>query len=145
MLSAEEAELLHVLPGPLIAAGAEGKILFMNPAAADLLGYEDPRALVGRPLTDLMPARMVEQHRKGFQRYLRTGQSKLLGRRVRVPARTKTGEEKPIDLRIRMFRRPDGTDLIVAAMGMADPKESVIDLAVARLEKTLVERAYQLI
>jgi PAS domain S-box-containing protein len=143
MLDPEEVAELERLPSPLIASTRDGRIAYMNQAACDLLGW-DPADCVGQPLTLLMPARMHRAHLAGIQRYMRTHESRLLGRPVRVPALRKDGREVEVELLLRMFRRPDGSDLVVAAL-----RDVVTDADVGRdvlrLETRLQRRAYELV
>lgn len=143
MLSTDEKRLLRSLPGPLIAAEKQGTILWVNKPSCILLDYDEPEELIGRPLTTIMPERLVARHQEGFRRYLETGRSRLLGHRIRVIALTRTGDEQAIELCIRMFRREDGTDLIIAAMGIADSAENHIEFSVTRLEDELSRRHYE--
>lgn len=103
----------------------------------------DPEDLVGAPLTRIIPDRFIERHQKGFKNYLETGQSRLLGKRIRVYALTGTQEEVPIELCIRMFRRPDNSDLIIGAMKLADSEEDYVDFSIRTVEDELVERQYK--
>lgn len=143
MLFPHERALVDGLQGPVIAADAEGRIDHLN-AAAEALFRWPPGALVGQPLTVLMPARMRDAHRQGFERWRRTGTSRLLGRPVRVPALRGDGTEVDIELTLRMFRRPDGSDLVVAVLREAalagPPPKDVVEL-----ETRLQRRAYQLV
>ncbi len=141
MVSAEEEELLTALPGAILAADSRGRIVYANATSAELLGWEDPEHLVGRRITSMMPERMIALHEAGFQRYLREGRSRLLGKRVRVPVLRSDRLEEEMDVRIRMFRRPDGTDLIIAAFE-APAAAGQMDLTVVRLEQLLAERDY---
>lgn len=145
VLSAEERRLLELLPGPLVTAGAGGTILYANLSACTMLGYDHPQELTGKTLQRLMPERFRDKHQTGFSRYRRTGRSHLLGKRVRVVALTKNGDEVAIELCIRMFRRSDGTDLIIGAFALADSSEDYIDLSVSAMEDHLEQRAYTLV
>lgn len=142
MLDEQERRLLLLLPGPILAADHRGAILYANQPACKVLGYKDPKELVGRSIISLMPPRFVQRHIQGFERYLQTGQSGLLGKRIRASALTRTGEERPIELHVRMFRRPDGSDLIIGAFSPADAKEHYVEFSVSRLEEELVDRDY---
>lgn len=142
MLSVDERRLLDQMPGPLIASGAGGMVLYANRPACALLHYEALDALVGRPLQSLMPKRMRDKHQQGFSRYRRTGRSHLLGKRIRVIALTKDETEIGIELCIRMYRRHDGTDLIIGAFTLADSGEDYIDMCISRIEDDLEDRAY---
>ncbi len=137
--------MLEFLPGPLIASNSDQKILYANKEACELLGYDEPDELVGEPLTIIVPERFRPQHNAGFGRYRRTGQSRLLGKQIRVDALKNDGEEVGIELCIRMFRRPDGTDFIVGMLAPKGTHKDVVDLSVSTLTSKLEKRAYKLV
>lgn len=110
-----------------------------------MLGYDEPEELVGEHLTILVPERFRPQHEAGFGRYRRTGQSRLLGKQIRVDALKKNGDEVGIELSIRMFRRPDGTDFIVGMLAPGGTHKDVVDLSAAKLTSKLEKRAYKLV
>ena len=143
MTSEEERALLSAFPGAIIASDASGRIVFLNPAAERLLGWPT-EAAAGRPLSILMPVRMRARHEAGIRRYLETHESRLLGKPVRVPALRMDGTELDVDLMLRLFRRPDGSDFIVATMGAADA-EAPAPAGLIELETKLQKRMYQLV
>lgn len=139
----DEAALLESVEGPVVASDETGTIAYLNAPAQNLFGWllDD---VVGKPLTVLMPARMHTAHRAGIRRYLETRRSHLLGKAVRVPAVRSDGEEFEIELTLRMFRRPDGSDLIVALVHKVAPGEPAKP-NVLQLETQLMRRAYELV
>ncbi len=141
MLRPEDQGTFWASAGAIVTVGDDGLISFASPEACALLGWDD--ALIGQPLTTIIPERLKGAHRAGFDRYVRTGESRLQGSTVRVPARKRDGTEQDIDLTIRVFRRPDGTKLVsaalsVAALGRAPPGLKVI-------EDALTRRMYELV
>lgn len=141
MLSPDEELLLEQLGGARIVAERGGRIAYVSEEAGELLGY-DPYDLVGMPIATLVPARLVRQHYAGFQRYLRTGQSRLLGQAIEVPAVCGDGRETTIKMSILMFKRPDGSDLIISTLLSAS---DAARLPTVQLERELVNRAYALV
>jgi len=136
----EEAAILGQAETGIVAADDKGRIVFANLAAAEAMG----RSLgVGSMLSDLMPERLREKHHSGFRRYVETGESRLEGRTVRVPALAASGDEREVDLTIRVFRRPDGSKLAVASVQAAATGRPPRDLY--RIESALAARAYRLI
>lgn len=142
MLPPAEAEVLERAGGAVVAAEATGRIAYFSTGAEAMFGRR-AADVVGQPLTLLMPPRMHAAHRAGIQRYLRTHESRLLGRPVRVPALRADGTEFEVDLQLRMFRRPDGSDLIIAALQEARPGARPPDLL--EIESGLQRRAYDLV
>lgn len=143
MLPSDEGSLLDAVAEPVLASDATGRIAHANPAAADLFGWP-AGALVGLPLTVLMPERMRDRHRAGIGRYLETHESRLFGQPVRVPALRRDGHEFEIELRLRLFRRPDGSDLILAAVRSVAEADRPAP-GVLEMETRLQRRAYQLV
>jgi len=81
----------------VVSIDDRGLIVFANPAAATIFGYK-PTALLGKPLTLLMPEYMRELHRNGFERYLATGQRHLNWQGTELTALRKNGEEFPVEV-----------------------------------------------
>lgn len=139
-MDAMEQDILHGAEDGIIAADEAGNIAFVNAAASQVMG----RPLApGMPLTDLMPRRLQGRHRAGFSRYVRTGESQLEGRTIRVPAVDELGREREVDLTIRVFQRPDGSRLAVASVCLARTHQTPPDLE--RIESALAARAYSLV
>jgi PAS domain S-box-containing protein len=81
-----------------------GNIVEVNEAAERTFGYTAAE-MVGQELAALMvPPRLREPHRRGLQRYVETGQSKMINHPVEIEAMRKDGSEFPVELAIT---RPD--------------------------------------
>jgi sigma-B regulation protein RsbU (phosphoserine phosphatase) len=109
--------LLEALPDAVVVADREGRIAYVNPAIQALLGHE-PGALLGRPLTVLMPERLRRGHGDGFARYAATGEGKLVGATTQLPALHASGHEVAIDLTISRLQQTAaaGDDALVVAV-----------------------------
>jgi len=84
----------------IVAIDHEGRITEFNPAAEHTFGHRRSDVL-GRPLADvIIPPSLREKHRTGFARYLATGDSRVLGRRVEMNALCSDGREIPVELTI---------------------------------------------
>ena len=78
--------------------------------AVGVFGWSRDEA-VGRTMADLIiPARYREAHRNGLQRYLKSRQGDVLGRRLEVSGIRKNGEEFPVELSISPIQ--DGERII---------------------------------
>ncbi|MBY0241365.1 MAG: response regulator, partial [Burkholderiaceae bacterium] len=85
----------------------QGRIVGWNSQAETIFGWRREEAL-GLPLeSTIIPSRFRRDHRKGMQRYIRTGQGAVLDRRVELHALHKDGREFPIDLAITRIRLDD--------------------------------------
>jgi len=74
------------------------KIVYWNPAAERIFGYSADEA-VGRALHEfLAPRRMHDEYRKGFARFVKTGQGPVINRSVEMVAMKKDGTEFPMEV-----------------------------------------------
>ena len=84
----------------IITVDAKGVVLEFNPAAEKIFGYRRDAAL-GRQMAELIvPPALRDAHFKGFQRYLSTGEARLLGKRMEVPALRSDGTQFEVELAI---------------------------------------------
>jgi PAS domain S-box-containing protein len=81
----------------IISADHTGDIMSWNKAATDILGYSEEEA-VGQRLELIIPERYHEAHRNGMARFTATGEGQVIGTTVELFARTKSGDELPIEL-----------------------------------------------
>ena len=107
--------LVEALSDGVIAADELGTIVYANRSVARLLGWE-PSDLVGRPVSTIIPARLREAHRAGFEHLVRTGEERIIGTPVRVPALTSTGDERSIELVLSRLPRSEGGLYAVATL-----------------------------
>ena len=102
-LRASEARKTAILDCALdgiVTIDAEGRITEFNRAAEGMFGFA--RAdVVGKPLAEtIVPPALREKHRRGLARYLATGRSALLGKRIEMPGLRADGTEIPLELAI---------------------------------------------
>lgn len=94
-----EAILRSSLDG-VVAMDHEGNILEFNPAAEAAFGRTSAE-VIGRPLAEmLVPPRMRDAHWAGLRRYLETGESNILGRRLELTGMRADGSEFPVELTV---------------------------------------------
>ena len=84
----------------VITMNHEGQIVEFNPAAESTFGYR--RAdVVGKTVAEmLIPEQLRDEHRQGLERYLSTGESHILGRRMELTGRRSDGTEFPVEVSI---------------------------------------------
>ena len=83
-----------------IAMDARGIVLDWNPQAEKTFGFTRSEAL-GRALSELIiPERYREAHRAGLQRFLSTGEARVIGRPIEITALNRLREEFPVELSI---------------------------------------------
>jgi PAS domain S-box-containing protein len=86
----------------------KGIVVDWNPQAEAIFGW--PRAeAIGRPVVDLIvPERYRAAHADGLGRFLRSGESAILGRRFEIEALRRDGQEFKIEVSVTALRRRDG-------------------------------------
>lgn len=111
--------ILDSLADAIIVADLYGRIVYLNLAAERLLGWTRAE-VTGQLLHVLMPEHLHEAHTIGFERFVKTREPKILGQRVRVPARTKRGAELEVELTLSTFKDKDGELCVIATMRDAE-------------------------
>ena len=108
--------VLDRLQDGVVAVDSGNRIVYCNPAAADLLGY-DEETLLGRPLVTVIPERLREAHLAAFAHYLLTGEGHIIGRPVSMPALRSDGSEIDLELTVTAVPRGDDEgDLFIAVL-----------------------------
>jgi PAS domain S-box-containing protein len=84
----------------VLAVDHHGCLTEFNPASERTFGWRREEVL-GRPLGDvIVPPELRQAHHEGFRRYLETGEARVLGRRLELPALRKDGSTFPCELSI---------------------------------------------
>jgi PAS domain S-box-containing protein len=97
---ARKAAILDSALDCIVAIDHEGRITEFNPAAERTFGYRRSE-VVGKDLADvIIPPSLREEHRRGFVRYLVTGEARMLGRRIETTAVRSDGSKFPVELAI---------------------------------------------
>ena len=81
----------------IVTVDADGEIVFANAAVERVFGHE-PAALVGEPLTTIMPDRLHERHLAAMGTYLETGERSLDWTDIQLPGRHADGHEIQLDI-----------------------------------------------
>ncbi|HWE40340.1 MAG TPA: EAL domain-containing protein [Isosphaeraceae bacterium] len=102
---AQKAAIIATAPDAIVTMDHHGRIVEFNPAAEAIFGYRAAGA-IGRPMDELIiPPSRGPAHREGLARYLATGRSGVLGRRIEAAARRADGSEFPAELTINAIAR----------------------------------------
>lgn len=92
-------------PEGFIAIDNHGRIVEWNRACEDMFGWT-PAQAAGCQLSELIiPEHLREAHERGVTRYLETGEAKVVGRPLVLPALRRDGAELSVELTIRASRR----------------------------------------
>src|SRR5437763_3740592 len=106
-LAQRESELrlrsiLDTVPDAIVVIDAQAVIQSFSPAAERLFGY-DSAEVIGRNVNILMPSPYREAHDGYIERYLRTGERRIIGIGRVVTGRRKNGETFPMELQVGEF------------------------------------------
>lgn len=102
--SEEKFRLISTTAKDAIAiVGTEEQVVYWNPAAEKLFGYEANQAIGKNLHTLLTPVRYRDEAHSGFERFRQYGEGNLIGKTLELTALHKSGEEFPIELSISAF------------------------------------------
>ena len=106
-LAQRESELrlrsiLDTVPDAIVVIDAQGVIQSFSPAAERLFRY-DSAEVIGRNVNILMPSPYREAHDGYIERYLRTGERRIIGIGRVVTGQRKNGETFPMELQVGEF------------------------------------------
>ena len=122
-----------------IIADRQGTILYTNDALEQLLGWP-AASLVGRPVTTIVPRRLLAAHRSGFARWAEAGGG-LDGRYLRLPALNADGTEMPVGAVMSPVTGIDGQDHVLALIRPRDaPHEAVNAVALELISELAQEQ-----
>jgi PAS domain S-box-containing protein len=89
--------LLEAVSDAVIGARSDGVISHWNHGAERLLGYTATQA-IGQRLGLIIPERMRDAHERGMTRHMATGEARVIGQAVEMPAVHSGGYEVPVEL-----------------------------------------------
>ena len=104
---------VHTAGDAIIAAGADGRIIFWNPAATRIFGFSETEAL-GQSLDLIIPQRFRARHWEGYRQVMETGKSKYAADVLRVPATAKDGRALSIAFTVTLLESAQGERMIAA-------------------------------
>jgi PAS domain S-box-containing protein len=97
---ARKGAILNAAFDCIITMDAEGLVVEVNQATERMFGYTADE-MVGRELAELIiPTELREAHRLGVERYVSTGQARMVGHPVELPAMRADGSEFPVEIAI---------------------------------------------
>ena len=156
---ARKTAILNAAFDCIVTMDGSGHIVEVNAATETTFGYS-AEEMVGRELAEIMipPGRLREDHRRGLQRYMDTGASRIVGHPVELTAMRADGSTFPVELAVT---RPDlpGPALFcgylrdvterrraeLALQGMAEEQAALRRVATAVAAEVEPERLFGLI
>ncbi|MEJ7610857.1 MAG: PAS domain S-box protein [Ferruginibacter sp.] len=127
--------ILQYAPDAIVSIDEKGMIVNWNPEAETMFGWTENEVL-GVELTDtIIPERYREQHRKGIQHFLRTGEGPAINRPLVLSALNKQLDEFPIELKVSATKVKDNYIFISFIRDIRVRKEA---------EETILNKTIQL-
>ncbi len=123
----------------IVSVDHEGNVIEFNPAAERCFGFSR-KDIIGKAMVELMiPPALRVRHREGFRRYVETGESRVLGQRLALPALRADGTEIEIELAIIRLPGTNPPVFTAFARDVTDVKraEQAVRLSQERLERAL--------
>lgn len=113
----------------IVTCDEGGVVTEFNPSAERIFGQSRERAL-GLPLEALLiPPELRASHRAGFQRFLDTRRSDVLGRRLEMPALRADGSRFPVELAVTAVELAGGVGFIGFMRDVTEAAETRAALA----------------
>ena len=95
--------ILNMTADGIIVIDARGRIEAFNPGAQTLFGYPESE-VIGRNVSLLMPSPQHEDHDQYLERYLTTGEARIIGLGREVTGRRRDGTVFPVHLSVGEMR-----------------------------------------
>jgi PAS domain S-box-containing protein len=108
--------LLQSSSEAIMASDVEGKIMFWNPGATRIFGFDATEAL-GQSLDLIIPEKLRARHWQGYRHVMATGHSRYSeGDLLSVPALTKDGRRISVEFTIAILRDDQGNMIGMASV-----------------------------
>ncbi len=133
--------LIDAAVDAIVVIGDDSRIVHFNPGAERLFGYQAAEVLRQR-VEMLMPQPYRDEHNQYIDRYLKTGERRIIGIGREVRGRNRAGEEFPIDLAVGETRI-GALRLFVAII--RDLRQRTYLEAMLRHERQQAERIFELV
>jgi PAS domain S-box-containing protein len=117
----------------IVSADSAGRIRYLNRAASAGFGWsiDDARE---QPLTILMPERFRAMHDAGMQRFLATGEARVIGRTLELVGLRRDGSEFPIEISIARWDNAGEPNFTAIVRDISERKRSELALEDQRLQ-----------
>ncbi|HYW35142.1 MAG TPA: PAS domain S-box protein [Balneolaceae bacterium] len=136
-----KASILQTAIDAIVTINHEGRIIEFNKAAEEMFGH-DISAVIGKMVHEvIIPEEYKQQHVERLQRYLQTGEGKILGQRRRMRAQRADGSIFPVEVSINRIKNTDPPKFTAFIRDITDrvKKENRIQSALEEKEIMLQE------
>jgi PAS domain S-box-containing protein len=108
-------QLVEAVGDGIMACNAAGAIILWNAACTRIFGFTESEAL-GKPLDLIIPERQRRRHWDGYDKTMRTGETRYGADLLRVPALHRDGRPLSIAFTVAMLHAPDGAVTAIVAV-----------------------------
>jgi two-component system, LuxR family, sensor kinase FixL len=140
---AELRSILETVPSAMIVIDAKGRIQSFSKTAERLFGYGESE-VTGRNVSMLMPSPYREDHDGYLERYLRTGEKRIIGIGRIVVGLRKNGSTFPMELAVGEVRLPDEVMFTGFIRDLTERRDTERRLQEAHSELVHVARQHEL-
>ncbi len=91
----------------IVSIDHEGRIIEFNPAAEKTFGYSREEVIGKRMAELIIPPSLREKHCCGLERFLATGDSSVLGKRLELVAMRQDGGEFPVEITLNVVQNQE--------------------------------------
>jgi len=135
VLAASEARQRAILETALdavISIDRDSRVTYVNSAFERTFGYR-AEDVAGRDLAEtIVPPSLREAHRRGLARYLKTGQTSILNRRIEMPAMRADGTEFPAEVAVTRTGQPGQPAFTAYVRDITDRQRAEQELIASR-------------
>ena len=125
----------------IVCIDIAGVITMWNAQAEQMFGWKAAETIGKELATTIIPIRYREAHARGFNHYLKTGETKLLNKVVELTAINYYGDEFPVELAIVPLQQTGGDHFCAFIRNISARKKA--EAAVRELEKQMLEQKIQ--
>ena len=119
---AHTSAILQAAADAIVTIDDQGSITTFNRAAEEMFGYS-ASDIVGRNVSLLAPSPYREEHDNYLQRYLRTGQARIIGLEREVDALRRDGSTFPMALRVTEMNHNGQRGFIAIVQDITERKQ----------------------
>ena len=134
-LAASEARqrvILETALDAVISIDRDSRVTYVNSAFERTFGYRAGEA-IGRDLAEtIVPPSLREAHRRGLARYLETGQTSILNRRIEMSAMRADGTEFPAEVSVTRTGLPGQPAFTAYVRDITDRRRAEQELIASR-------------
>lgn len=90
----------------IATADSNDRFLTWNKGAEHIFGYGPE--IINAPVTTIIPEKYRKAHLDGMKRFLKTGERRIIDKKVELEALKKDGTESPVELSLSSWESPSG-------------------------------------